>query len=212
MTKISILIADDHALIRQTWNFLLHTHSRFQIVGESSTGEQTVAMAAQLFPDVVIMDINMPDVDGLEATRRIRLCSPHSKVIGVSSHTQPAFARKMLQNGAMGYVTKSSSSKEFFAAIHAVLLGNKYICEEIKTTIAEQVLSGDGARTAVQALTTREMEVIERIKKGQSSSHIGEQLYISVKTVEVHRYNILKKLNLKNTAALVNYINQHLIC
>lgn len=212
MSNISFLIADDHALIRQTWDILLSTHSRYQVIGESSTGEQAVALAGQLRPDIVIMDINMPDVDGLEATRRIRLCAPATRVIGVSAHTQPAFARRMLQSGAWGYVTKSSSTKEFFAAIAAVLQGTRYFCEEIKNSITEQALSGEDLPAPVQSLTPRELEIIGLIKEGLPSVQISKRLFVSVKTVEVHRYNILKKLKLKNTAALVNYIHRHQVC
>lgn len=212
MEKISILIADDHALIRQTWNFILSTHPRFVVVGESSTGEQTVALATQLRPDVVIMDINMPGLDGLEATRRIRVCSPTTKVIGVTSHTQPVYARRMLQYGAQGYVTKSSSSQEFFTAIDTVLSGTRYICQQIKDSLTEQVLSGDDPQAALESLTSREREIIGMVKEGWPSARIARELFISEKTVEVHRYNILKKLNLKNTAALVNYINRNLVC
>lgn len=212
MSQISFLIADDHALIRQTWSFLLSTHSRFQVIGESSTGEQAVALAGELRPDIIIMDINMPDVDGLEATRRIRLCSPSTKVIGVSAHTQPAYARKMIQQGAWGYVTKSSSTKEFFAAIGAVLQGTRYFCEEIKNILTEQALSGDDFLAPIHSLTPRELEIIGLIKEGLPSAQIGEKLFVSVKTVEVHRYNILKKLKLKNSAALVNYIHRHQVC
>lgn len=211
MPPITILIADDHALIRQTWNFVLSTNEQYKVVAESATGEQTVALVRQYRPDVVIMDINMPDMDGLEATRLIRECSPQTKVIGVSSHTQPAYARKMMQNGGMGYVTKSSPAKEFFTAIQTVLGGAQYICQEIKNTITEQVLSGTDPQAAFNALTTREHEIIDLIRKGMPSSEIGLQLYISEKTVEVHRYNIMKKLNVRNTAALVNYINHHMI-
>lgn len=212
MNPISILIADDHALIRQTWNFILSTHPRYQIIGESATGEQTVALVRQLCPDVVIMDINMPDIDGLEATRRIRQCSPHTRVIGVTSHTQPAYARKMMQNGAMGYVTKSSPASEFFAAIDAVLGGATFICQEIKNNLTEQMFSGSDPMAALNSLSAREREIIDLLKEGWSSAEIGEKLYISEKTVEVHRYNIMKKIKVKNTAALVNYINHHLVC
>lgn len=211
LNKISILIADDHALIRQTWIFVLNTNDQYRVVAESATGEQTVALVRQYFPDIVIMDINMPDMDGLEATRRIRACSPNTKVIGVSSHTQPAYARKMMQDGAMGYVTKSSPAKEFFTAIQSVLNGSPYICQEIKNAITEQVFTGTDPQAILATLTTREHQIIELVKKGLPSQEIGARLYISEKTVEVHRYNIMKKLNVRNTAALVNYINHHLI-
>jgi two-component system invasion response regulator UvrY len=133
--------------------------------------------------------------------------APGSKVLGVSLHTQPTYARKMMQKGAMGYVTKNSSREEMFKAIIEVHSGKKYVCDEIKNILSEQVISGEDQHSGLNALSQREIEVISFIKKGYSSKEISDTLNISVKTVEVHRYNILKKLNLKNAAALVNFIN-----
>ncbi|GAA4752249.1 response regulator [Flavisolibacter ginsenosidimutans] len=207
MDKITILIADDHTLVRETWSFILNTDERFKVVAESGSGEEAVELARQMRPDVVIMDINLPGMNGIEATQLIRKYSPASKILGVSLHTQPTYARKMMQKGAMGYVTKNSSREEMFRAITEVQQGRRYICEEIKNILSEQVINGEDQSNGVNALSQREIEIIQFIKKGFSSKEIAESLDISVKTVEVHRYNVLKKLNLKNAAALVNYIN-----
>lgn len=207
MNKISILIADDHTLVRETWSFILNTDPRFTVVAESGSGEEAVELAKKLRPQVVIMDINLPGMNGIEATQLIRKFSPGSKVLGVSLHTQPTYARKMMQKGAMGYVTKNSSREEMFKAILEIQGGKKYICEEIKNILSEQVISGDDPQLGLNSLSQREIEIIAYIKKGYSSKEIADALNISVKTVEVHRYNILKKLNLKNAAALVNFIN-----
>jgi DNA-binding NarL/FixJ family response regulator len=207
MSKITILIADDHTLIRETWSFILNSDPRFQVVAECGTGEEAIEKSKELHPDIVIMDINMPGINGIEATEQIKKISPQSKIIGVSLHTQPTYARKMMQKGAMGYVTKNSSREEMFKAIEEVYEGKKYICEEIKNILSEQVLSGDEQPTGLNTLSQREIQIISLIKKGYSSKEIAEALEISVKTVEVHRYNILKKLNLKNAAALVHFIH-----
>lgn len=207
MDKISILIADDHTLVRETWSFILNTDPRFTVVAESGSGEEAVELAKKLRPQIVIMDINLPGMNGIEATQLIRKFSPGSKVLGVSLHTQPTYARKMMQKGAMGYVTKNSSREEMFKAIMEIQGGKKYICDEIKNILSEQVISGDDPQTGLNSLSQREIEIIAYIKKGFSSKEIADALSISVKTVEVHRYNILKKLNLKNAAALVNFIN-----
>lgn len=207
MDKISILIADDHTLVRETWSFILNTDPRFNVVAESGSGEEAVELAKKLRPNIVIMDINLPGINGIEATQQIRKFSPGSKILGVSLHTQPTYARKMMQKGAMGYVTKNSSREEMFKAILEIQAGKKYICDEIKNILSEQVISGDDQQTGLNSLSQREIEIISYIKKGNSSKEIADQLNISVKTVEVHRYNILKKLNLKNAAALVNFIN-----
>jgi two-component system invasion response regulator UvrY len=153
------------------------------------------------------MDINLPGMNGIEATQQIRKYSPGTKILGVSLHTQPTYARKMIQKGAMGYVTKNSSREEMFKALMEIQAGKKYICEEIKNILSEQVISGEDQQGGLNALSQREIEIIAFIKKGHSSKEIADALSISVKTVEVHRYNILKKLNLKNAAALVNFIN-----
>ena len=206
MEKITILIADDHMLVRETWSFILNTDERFNVVGETGSGEEAVELSKQLRPDIVIMDINLPGMNGIEATQLIRKFSPASKVLGVSLHTQPTYARKMIQKGALGYVTKNSSREEMFKAIIEVSEGRRYICEEIKNILSEQVMGGDDQQ-GVNSLSQRELEIIRYIKQGFSSKEIAETLDISVKTVEVHRYNVLKKLGLKNAAALVNYIN-----
>lgn len=207
MEKITILIADDHTLVRETWSFILNNDPRFNVVAECGSGEEAVELAKSLRPNIVIMDINLPGINGIEATHQIRKFSPASKILGVSLHTQPTYARKMMQKGASGYVTKNSSREEMFKAIMEIHNGKKYICEEIKNILSEQVISGEEPQTGLNSLSQREIEIITLIKNGHSSKEIAESLNISVKTVEVHRYNILKKLNLKNAASLVNFIN-----
>jgi DNA-binding NarL/FixJ family response regulator len=133
--------------------------------------------------------------------------SPESRVIAVSMHSMPAYAKKMLQLGAMGYVTKNSSKDEMITAIIEVSNGKKYICEEVKNILAQLELDEDSDQADMNTLSRREIDIVKLLKEGLSSKEIALQLDISLKTVEVHRYNILKKLKLKNTAALVNFIN-----
>jgi len=207
MEKITILIADDHTLVRETWSSVLNNDSRFFVIAECGSGEEAIELAKNLRPAVIIMDINLPGINGIEATQLIRKYSPSSKILGVTLHTQPTYARKMMQKGALGYVTKNSSQEEMFRAIIEVAEGRKYVCDEIKNILSEQVIAGEDQHSGLNSLSQREIEIISFIKKGYSSKEIGDALTISVKTVEVHRYNILKKLNLKNAAALVNFIN-----
>lgn len=211
MQKTTILIVDDHTLVRETWSYVLSNHPDFTVLGEAGSGEEGVELAKNLMPDVVIMDINLPSMSGINATQQIRKYSPFSKVLGVSLHTQPTYARKLMQMGASGYVTKNSTREEMILAISEVQKGNKYICKEIKDILSEQMLNSDGESNGINELSQREIEIISCIKKGMSSREIADVLYISVKTVEVHRYNILKKLNLKNAAALVNFTNNNQI-
>jgi two-component system invasion response regulator UvrY len=206
MEKITILIADDHRLVRETWGFLLNNDQRFTVVEQCATGEEAVVQAKDKRPDVILMDINMTEMNGLEATEQIRKFSPASKIIAVSLHNQPVYVKKIMKLGAKGYVTKNSPVSELVTAILEVQNGNKYICEEMKGILSEQALV-DNEKQGLHALSEREIEIIQHIKHGLSSKEIAQKLEISLKTVEVHRHNVLKKLNLKNTAALVNYIN-----
>jgi two-component system invasion response regulator UvrY len=206
MEKITILIADDHKLIRETWSFILNSDQRFQVVSQCSNGEEAIAESQRLRPKVALLDINMTPITGLEATQQIRKYSPATKIIGVSMHSQPAYVKKLLKLGAHGYVTKNSPQQEMFEAIVEVNKGGRYICSEVKTILSEQAFDEDSS-TGINSLSNRELEIIKFIKDGLSSKEISTQLNISLKTVEVHRHNILKKLNLKNSAALVNFIN-----
>ncbi|MFI5154707.1 MAG: response regulator [Chitinophagales bacterium] len=208
MKKISILIADDHKLIRETWAYILNSDPKFEVIATCGNAEEAIEIAKSKLPDIILMDINMTPVSGLEATQQIRKILPTAKIIGVSMHSQPAYARKMLQIGGRGYVTKNSSKQEMIQAIMDVYDGKKFICEEIRNIISDQLLDEkEGATTTINALTEREMQIIGLIKEGNSSKEIAIGLNISLKTVEVHRHNILKKLKLKNSASLVNFIN-----
>lgn len=208
MEKITILLVDDHKLIRDSWSFILNSDPRFIVVGETSSGEEAIEIAREKKPRIVLMDVNMSPINGFDATKQIHKISPDSRVIAVSMHTMPAYAKRMLQLGAMGYVTKNSSKEEMITAIVEVNNGNKYICQEVKAILADQELEENSEKGAdMNNLSRRELDIIQLIKEGLSSREIALQLDISLKTVEVHRYNVLKKLKLKNTASLVNYIN-----
>ncbi|HTQ26968.1 MAG TPA: response regulator transcription factor [Puia sp.] len=207
MSKISILIADDHKLIRETWTYILNSDPRFEVIATCGDAEEAVSLAKEKNPDVILMDINMAPFSGIEASQQVRKILPEIKIIGVSMHSQPAYAKKMLQIGARGYVTKNSSKEEMIRAILEVSEGSKYICEEIRNIISDQLLEDKESYPDINILTEREMQIINLIKEGFSSKEIATDLNISLKTVEVHRHNILKKLKLKNSASLVNFIN-----
>lgn len=209
MKKIRILITDDHTLLRETWGYILKNDPRFEVVGECGSGEDAIMLSMKLHPDLVLMDIKLPGMNGMEATRQIRKYAPGTKVLGVSLHNQPILARKMMKMGAMGYVTKNSTRNEMFQAIVDVNEGKNYICDEIKNILSEQLINGEDHSAGLKSLSGRELEVMECVRKGYSSKEIAQLLNISIKTVEVHRYNILHKLKLRNTAALVNFINHH---
>jgi two-component system invasion response regulator UvrY len=209
LNAIKIFIVDDHTLLREAWKMALAADASFTVVGEAGNGEEAVEMVPKLRPDVVTMDINLPGINGIEATKQVRRMLPGVKVLGISLHNQPSYARKMMLAGAMGYVTKNSTKEEMFQAITEIHQGRKYVCQEIKNILSSQLVDEEEDRIKIEALSLREIEIIRYIVKGSSSKEIAQELFIAVKTVEVHRYNILKKLKLKNAAGLVNFINNH---
>jgi DNA-binding NarL/FixJ family response regulator len=207
MEKITILITDDHTLVRQSWAMLINSDPRFQVVAECGSGEEAIEVAKKIRPDVVLMDINLTGISGFEATALLRKYAPGSKILAVSLHTLPVYARKMIQAGAMGYVTKNSSHEEMGIAIVEIYNGRKYICREIKETLSRQAIMDKDEPRGLDGISKRELDIIGFLKKGLSSKEIAQSINLSVKTVEVHRYNILKKLGLPNVASLVNYVN-----
>ena len=207
MKKTTVVVVDDHQLVREMWKELFSKNTDIEVVGESGVFNEAIEMIKAKRPDIVLLDINLSQASGFDAVPLIRKFSPGTRVIAVSMHSQPAYAKKMLQLGAKGYVTKNSSRQEILRAIAEVMDDRKYICAEIKTIISEQVLNEVPEGPDVKKLSLREIEIIRLIKEGFSSKEIASSLHISVRTAEVHRHNILKKLHLKNTAALINFIN-----
>jgi DNA-binding NarL/FixJ family response regulator len=209
MKKISILIVDDHKLIRDTWKQILNSDASFEVTADCGTAEEALDLAKNFRPAVILLDINLLGMNGLQAASLLQQASPTSKILGVSMHSQPAYAKQIMKNGGFGYITKNASRHEMIHAIREVWQGRKYVCQEIRDLLAQQLLVDEVDEKGINSLSLREMEVINLLKDGRSSKEIAQALFISVKTVEVHRYNILKKLKLKNTAALINYINKN---
>jgi DNA-binding NarL/FixJ family response regulator len=207
MKQITILIADDHKLIRETWSYILNADKRFKVIAEAESGEKSIELTKQLNPDIIIMDINLPGLNGIEATEQIIKINPGIKILAISLHTQPSYAKAIMKKGAMGYVTKNSGKDEMMHAIVQIMKGAKYICDEIKNNLTDQMIENANNENGIHLLSPRELQIIQYMKKGLSSREIAAALNISEKTVEVHRYNSLKKLKLKNSPALVNYIN-----
>jgi len=205
--KIKIIIADDHLLIAETWATLINMDPEFEVVKVYDNTKNLVDEITAVKPDIAILDINIHPFSGIEATKMIKKLAPGTKIIGVSMHNQPSFAKKMIRNGATGYVTKNSTKNEMYDAIRSVMKGEKYICAEIQKNITHQLLL-DEEDNKLSKLTEREIEIIKLIKDGYTNKEIAKNLFLSPRTVETHRARILKKLDIKNSLSLVKYINE----
>ena len=207
MKKITIAVVDDHKLVREMWRELFASNVEIEITGESGEFNDAIEMIKNKRPDIVLLDINLSQSSGFDAVPLIRKFSPGTKVIAVSMHSQPAYAKKMLNLGAKGYVTKNSSRLEMLKAVEEVIQGKLYVCTEIKDILSEKLFSNNAESFDINDLSLREIGIIKLIREGLASKEIADRLNISVRTVEVHRHNILKKLQLKNTAALITFIH-----
>jgi DNA-binding NarL/FixJ family response regulator len=205
-TPTTIIIVDDHTMLREAWSQLINNDPEFEVIGTCGHAEEAMELIRKKVPDILMLDVSLPQISGLQAAVTLLELIPDLKILGISMYNQTSYALKMMKIGAMGYLTKTSPTKEMFTALRDVRSGRKYISQEIKELLTQEVLIGEKEKNR---LTGREMELIDYLKKGLTSSEIAKILSISTKTVEVHRYNILKKLNLKNTAGLINYLNKN---
>jgi two-component system response regulator NreC len=208
MSDIRVLIADDHEIVRTGLRMMLSAQEGITIVGEAEDGRQALELAEELRPDVVLMDLTMPDMNGIEATRRILECCPESKVLALTIHEDEAYFFQMLNAGAMGYVPKRAAPVDLMRAIQVVNQGHVYLDPAMATTLVSDYFTRaqSGAEgSPVSDLTSREHEVLTLIAEGRMNQEIANQLGISVKTVERHRENIMNKLNLHSRTELVKY-------
>jgi DNA-binding NarL/FixJ family response regulator len=202
----TILIADDHRLLREGLRALLERDG-FQVVAEADNGRSAVRLAKQLQPDIVITDIAMPDLNGIEATRQISVEAPRSKVLALSMHTESGFVLGILEAGASGYLLKDAAFEELSVAIKAVLKGQIYLSPAIASVVVRQSLGRLGSKVRSQQanLSKREREVLQLIAEGNSTKEIAATLYVSAKTVETHRKQIMGKLDIHSVAGLTKY-------
>lgn len=205
--SVRILLADDHKIIIEGLKSLLEKNVAFQVVGQALDGLGAVELAAELAPDLVIMDISMPGLNGLEATRRILSASPGTKVIVLSMHADGRFIAEALKNGALGYLLKDSAFQELSKAIPEVMNGRTYLSTAITDIVIKDYIrhlerQGSGA---FSVLSGREREVLQMLAEGLSTKEIAAHLSISVKTVETYRGQIMEKLNIHSVAELTKY-------
>ena len=206
-SRIRVFIADDHAILREGINALLVTNDDVEVVGEAADGIESVEKASELKPDVVLMDIGMPALDGLEATRRIRKESPHTRVIMLTQHEQPEYVATSIKAGASGYLPKRALASDLMAAIHAVCRGDSYLYPSAARTLIEEYVREPGTNGSdrYERLTKREREVLKLVAEGRTNREIADLLVISTKTVLGHRANLMDKLDIHNRTELVKY-------
>jgi DNA-binding NarL/FixJ family response regulator len=204
MNRIRVLIADDHELIRQGVRSILHSERSAQIVGEAVTGRQVVELAEKLRPDVVIMDLVMPELDGIEATRQICAVDPSIRIIVLTMHSSEIMVRRALSAGASGYVLKSQLADKLKKALHVVSRGNRYLSSEMLERFTNRYLHQAAPDDeSACCLTSRELEVAQLLSWGKSSKEIGEVLKITARTVDTHRANIIRKMNVHSVTELL---------
>ncbi len=205
MNKIKVLLVDDHAIMRDGIKALLSIHDDIEIVGEASEGKEAIEMAQELAPDVAIMDIGMPGMDGLEATRRLTKRNPRIKVIVLTQHDNKEYIFSTIRAGAAGYVPKKALGSELVSAIRAVCRGDSFLYPSAAKILIEDYRQQAEKGDPYDSLTGREREILKLIAEGYTSREIADALFISLKTVQGHRTNIMEKLDFHNRTELIKY-------
>ena len=201
MKRIRILLADDHAVVRQGFKMILDAQPDMEIVGEAANGREAVDLAEQLHPDVVVMDVAMPELNGIEATRRLASSVPHARVVALSMHKDSVYVREILRAGARGYLLKDSGAADLVAAIRAVASGESYLSPAVSNAVLDDYRRI--ATNPIDLLTSREREVLQLLAESKTNKEIAGVLNLSVYTVEAHRGRIMEKLNLHSIGELV---------
>jgi DNA-binding NarL/FixJ family response regulator len=208
MAKAKVLLVEDHVIVRQGIKALFSDEHDLEIVGEADDGRAALQSVSELEPDVILMDISMPGLNGIEATRQIRQNHPEVKVVVLSMHSNEEYVFQVLRAGASGYVLKQSDSSEVLTAIRAALAGGSFLSPPISRTVIDDYVRRAEARGGdedLELLTSREREVLQLLAEGLSNREIAEQLNISIKTVETHRSNMMGKLGVSSKTELVKY-------
>lgn len=200
-----IVLADDHQMFRHALRAMLEKDPHMQVVAEAGDGEELLAAVGREAADVVCIDIGMPGMNGIEATRRLLALRPGTKVIGLSAFSDRHFVMDLLDAGAMGYVTKAEAGDELLRAIRTVQRGRSYLCPDVAGTVTRALLDTRTERVATPRISARERQVLQLIAEGHTSARIAERLHVAPSTVEVHRRNIMRKLDLHNVAELTRY-------
>ena len=208
MKRITVLLAEDHEIVREGFRKLLESEPDIEVVGEAETGRQAVAMARKLRPAIIVMDIAMPLLNGLEATRQILAAAPETKVLILSAHSDDAYVERATEYGVSGFLLKQTSAHELSKAIREVQKGNTFHSPSIAKHLHNQFGNSRQARMHLKKgvrLTSREVEVLQLIAEGKANKETAAELGISTKTIEKHREHLMRKLNIHDTASLTRY-------
>jgi two-component system NarL family response regulator len=205
-SKLRVLLADDHRMFQQALRILLEADPGIEVVAQVCDGGEVLRVAGLTLPDVICMDIGMPRLNGIEATRRLVAARRGVKVIGLSAHVDRRFVMDMLDAGAAGYVAKSSAGEELLRAIRSVARNQSYLCSQVSAEVVDALRNkAPGSISPSARLTSREREVLQLLAEGNTSADIAERLHLATSTVEVHRRNIMRKLDLHGVAGLTKY-------
>jgi DNA-binding NarL/FixJ family response regulator len=202
---ITILLVDDHAVVRDGLRALIEHNADLQVIGDAANGRQAVSEVQRLKPDVVVMDIAMPELDGVESTRHILDRFPQTRVLILSMYLSAEHIHRALQAGARGYVLKDSAGKEVVDAIRSIHAGRRYLSQHITETVIDDYLREDSSVSPLESLSLRERDVLQLVVQGRTNAAIAQSLSLSPKTVETYRARIMKKLNVRDTVDLVKF-------
>ena len=204
---VKILLVDDHEIMREGMSALLRKYSQFEVVGQATDGRQALEMASHLNPDVVIMDVGMPNLNGVDATKKLLSLYPDLKIMALSAHSDGSIVGKMIKAGASGYMLKESAFEELIEGLNTLLDGKTFLCKKIsKVVFSEYVgMVTNSKKKNIDGLTSREREVLQLVAEGNTTKEIAAVLKLSTKTIDSHREHIMEKLEIRNIAGLTKY-------
>ncbi len=205
MSAIRVLLVEDHNLVRAGIRSLLDSFQDIDVVGEAANGRDALRMTRQLGPEVVLMDISMPELNGMEATGRLKKCCPDSKVLMLSMHNDEEYVAQSLRAGARGYLVKDAATKELELAIHTLARGEIYISSSVSMSVVDKLMADDSDGSALNQLTSRQREILQLVAEGCSTREIAERLSLSIKTVETHRTHLMERLEIRDVPGLVRF-------
>jgi len=206
---IRVLIADDHGIVRGGIRRLLEDHGDIQVVAEASDGHQAIEKVLETDPDVILLDISMPGMDGLDVTKQLKAINPRVRILILTMHAEEQYAPRLMRAGAMGYVTKHAAPEDLVKAINAVHAGKRFISPTLAENMAWRYLGNEKDLTPIECLSDRELQVLNLLAKGNSNQEVADFLHLSVKTIDTYRARVLEKLNLRNNAELTLFAVQN---